>query len=1296
VGTGSKFTDVPASAWFAGHVEYAAGQGIIGGVGDNKFDPDGKLTVAAFAKMMLVALGYNADIEGYGGADWMTNVMSRAYYLDLLKGLGEVLPTQQIDRKQAAQMVFNTLKTPIVEYDNGNVNLTYGDLHLSTGNNIAKPMTNDMAKRQTIFTRQINDATRGINTGSYLVEFAEQYYPKLVRNDATGDWGEPTVKWTYFRGESTADQNVGLLGEWENKDLYVASWHDSFTGYEAYATAGGVAYSNYPLEFFVDGVELMSDKAGTIDATQAAMGITRYDWDDIDDVWGTSRYVPFSGAGVEVDMYVYDDPAALRPNAGNSYIRLVVKNTYLAEVTVGYANKQATLGVFEADTHRVSASGVPNTTARRATYDVQTTRYAKEAYFPMVKDLKTGDFVRVQMLYPRTTSAFIMSVEVPETDVAAKVDGYTTFSSTTETVMKTIKTGGNSKSIAANIRYAKEVLDAYDLLTLKGFTYDIFYDQFGYVLGIQEHDVDTNYVFIVGADARAKNITDTSYTAKCIWPEDGTMTTTTVTLSKTLAAMGGAANFFDPIGRAGNSHINAWYTYTKAENGDITIESIVSVNPTTAIQPGQYAANVANIAATNIAIDASNTTFPANNAAVTAVTVTAPGAKFVYGNDDTKYVTCGINQTTIYNDLFVGQIDEIVGYSTGIKGTAITTRDLSLLNVAPVDPKDTIPASANGSGYVTSTASIMAAAPAGDNANTFFLYQGNYVLAAVIIGQNTGASRNFIYVLSGPNSRDYSARYLDTYKVIKDGAITNVQVDSTKTGTTALNTKLKSNRLHQVVYDKEGIIVEIKNSEGGVANPGAGLAEIIAPSTNTALNKLNGYIYTKVARNDVTVDGLTMTINASGNNRCYVLLDKDTKYFVNGTEYPTAASALAQATAPLTNGNRRIINSVSAVIKGSTGFASCVIFDTTDGVVYKTAAAFLADLAAAGNLLDVGEAWIVDDNLTLNVPMTMSHGSSLTVNGNLTITNTVGELATAKYPNPQTAIGATGAIVVDGANVNLTNGVMRGESLTLKNGANVSVTTQGYNMVIIGCSLTADNLSTTLIKFLGDEASTLTINNSLTVATIKVGDEFTPATNPATINLNGTGATDVQTVELNGALNVNTNGDLDVNKVTGVGASGLSVTTNGNADLDIGTAEGTVTITEDGNAVTPDIKIVRVDYVLEVSGSDVSGADGKSVYYSSGATVTVKFVDENGDEVHIAESAISCDSKLVSAITPITYTNPDDANDAENGTIKGFTFKVGAVSDDTQVSFGFVTPYGVGENEQAGNTQILITLLAQH
>ncbi|MBQ3071950.1 MAG: DUF4886 domain-containing protein [Oscillospiraceae bacterium] len=104
--TETGFDDVPASHWAAKYVAYCVEKGVVAGVGDGKFDPDGKLTAAAFGKMLLVA--YGADAAKFTGAEWMKNVQDSVgdAFLDYKAGNFD---SRELSRQEAAQLAWNTL-----------------------------------------------------------------------------------------------------------------------------------------------------------------------------------------------------------------------------------------------------------------------------------------------------------------------------------------------------------------------------------------------------------------------------------------------------------------------------------------------------------------------------------------------------------------------------------------------------------------------------------------------------------------------------------------------------------------------------------------------------------------------------------------------------------------------------------------------------------------------------------------------------------------------------------------------------------------------------------------------------------------------------------------------------------------------------------------------------------------------------------------------------------------------------------------------------------------------------------
>ena len=117
--TTPTFSDVrnnANAAWAEGYIESCAAQGIVSGVGGGKFAPNGNVTGVQMAKMLLVSLGYKADLEGFTGNAWATNVNVRAAQKGLYKGLESMDTNAALTRDNAAQMIWNALKAYEVEY----------------------------------------------------------------------------------------------------------------------------------------------------------------------------------------------------------------------------------------------------------------------------------------------------------------------------------------------------------------------------------------------------------------------------------------------------------------------------------------------------------------------------------------------------------------------------------------------------------------------------------------------------------------------------------------------------------------------------------------------------------------------------------------------------------------------------------------------------------------------------------------------------------------------------------------------------------------------------------------------------------------------------------------------------------------------------------------------------------------------------------------------------------------------------------------------------------------------------
>ena len=111
----NSYTDT-VGHWAAPYIEYCTQLGIVAGKGDGTFDPNDTVTASEASKMLLVALGYNADFEGMVGANWAvaTNVLANKN--GLYDGLA-INVDAGLTRDNAAQMMYNALDADTVTYD---------------------------------------------------------------------------------------------------------------------------------------------------------------------------------------------------------------------------------------------------------------------------------------------------------------------------------------------------------------------------------------------------------------------------------------------------------------------------------------------------------------------------------------------------------------------------------------------------------------------------------------------------------------------------------------------------------------------------------------------------------------------------------------------------------------------------------------------------------------------------------------------------------------------------------------------------------------------------------------------------------------------------------------------------------------------------------------------------------------------------------------------------------------------------------------------------------------------------
>ena len=218
VADAAPYKDVPTNHTFAGYIAYCQKEGIISGYADGTFRPANTLTGYAFMKMLLGALGLQADKEGYTGPNWSISVAKRALSKDVAldNGLkGEFNGAKAATREEACLYALNMLKAGTFSYPNDNT-VIVGNVSVSTSAKAVqdknKPYYETVFKN--LFAHSTSDAFgrpatrwdyKGVKIGTYAKTPDLTYVGSVKVNDIYADLNMSTKDTTanlYVNGES--------------------------------------------------------------------------------------------------------------------------------------------------------------------------------------------------------------------------------------------------------------------------------------------------------------------------------------------------------------------------------------------------------------------------------------------------------------------------------------------------------------------------------------------------------------------------------------------------------------------------------------------------------------------------------------------------------------------------------------------------------------------------------------------------------------------------------------------------------------------------------------------------------------------------------------------------------------------------------------------------------------------------------------------------------------------------------------------------------------------------------------
>ena len=203
VADAAPYSDVPTNHTFAGYIAYCQKTGIISGYADGTFKPANSLTGYAFMKMLLGALGYKADQEGYTGANWSIQVAKRALNIGLADDLvGDFNGVKAVNREEACLYALNTMTADMVEYDAKTTVSTNGTTVTIAGSD-AKEVA-----------QGTYESYKGLpESKDNTLEFCERYFKDLKLDEGSDDFGRPANTWKNKKVEIGTYTNTSDLLE---------------------------------------------------------------------------------------------------------------------------------------------------------------------------------------------------------------------------------------------------------------------------------------------------------------------------------------------------------------------------------------------------------------------------------------------------------------------------------------------------------------------------------------------------------------------------------------------------------------------------------------------------------------------------------------------------------------------------------------------------------------------------------------------------------------------------------------------------------------------------------------------------------------------------------------------------------------------------------------------------------------------------------------------------------------------------------------------------------------------------
>ena len=537
------------------------------------------------------------------------------------------------------------------------------------------------------------------------------------------------------------------IGTYAKTELLKQSYTAAVTGRNLYDLLGSTIVNNYSFNIYVDGID---DTDVNPDIFSVA-DINRNNRGDLDS----------TGNGVLTEVYVDTDEKVRE-------VTIAVINTYLA-IADGDYNESRDQVTF--DVYNIHADADDNYVKNDSQDDRMTITSEDFAFAP---DIVNGD-------------AYLVNVADGEIQMMAEPEVLSEVEISSFSVGNHLTVDGTKYDYAETARYDEDTLNNFTSVAngtnLKDATYNVYVDAYGYMIGVKEVDPADNYLFITGMDNDYSNLAARQVKANAIFL-DGRMETITINaVDSTLESAWGTTE---------GSIVNSWFTYTVNSNNVYTVK-LVSTPISGGDKAGQYRTD-SNYATP---IDDEHFTLPGASG-------TSDPYRFVYGNDESVYLTVSVKEIETAADKKNRVIDDVNSVIVGVDNA-----NLEVWNAATANAK----ASANS----TATGALQPKGAYG----VYTLYDDDaYVIAAVVVGDDGGSSSDYVYVNSSDSSVTESYdRTADewtwTRDVLIDGEVVTLrEVDDSEM---SYLERMDRYKWYRVTYNADGEVKKVESAPSGLS-----------------------------------------------------------------------------------------------------------------------------------------------------------------------------------------------------------------------------------------------------------------------------------------------------------------------------------------------------------------------------------------------------------------------------------------------------------------------------------------------